>query len=500
MKALFRFLASLKLAVLVIVGLVAALSTATVLESKFDTPTAQYLVYQSFWFEALLTLLGINIIMVALSRWPWKKKHTAFLLAHVGIIMVLVGSGLTSRRGLDGNLRIPEGQSASRVELSTYEMQVSDGNQGYRFPIRWIPPGKRFPVLPFSDFGIAGSLRIDQMYSHADVDYQFVPDTSEPNRVVTHPDGRVFSAIHFKIKGAKGSPMRIEQDFWLWGGDSQFSKTQAGPALFEIVAREDLGKDAKAGRAQITFIPDEQGNIAYRVRAVDGSEAKGKITREKSQNVVLSSVPKSFAAKVEVTVLDWLPNSRPLAVYREAKVQYGQQAPPPAVRVTNGTDHVWMGLGDRAMISDNGRQYGLAFGHQSRILPFSIRLDQFEIGFNPGTMDPASYKSHVTVRYCESEPKESRDPERCPEDRKALIQMNEVLTEKGIIFYQASYEPSQNPADPRPTVTILSVNQDPGRALKYWGSLLIVLGSILLFGAKWRARARDGKKEVEMSL
>ena len=32
---------------------------------------------------------------------------------------------------------------------------------------------------------------------------------------------------------------------------------------------------------------------------------------------------------------------------------------------------------------------------------------------------------------------------------------------------------------------ILSVNRDPGRAMKYWGSILIVLGSILLFAMKY---------------
>jgi len=58
---------SLKLAVAVILGLTLALMVATFLESIYDTRTAQYFVYQSWWFTGLLGLLGVNIFFVALS-------------------------------------------------------------------------------------------------------------------------------------------------------------------------------------------------------------------------------------------------------------------------------------------------------------------------------------------------------------------------------------------------------------------------------------------------
>jgi hypothetical protein len=62
-----------------------------------------------------------------------------------------------------------------------------------------------------------------------------------------------------------------------------------------------------------------------------------------------------------------------------------------------------------------------------------------------------------------------------------LVSMNEPMKYGGFTFYQASYVDAQ----PRPTTSIFSVNQDPGRWLKYLGSLLIVLGSIWLFGMKY---------------
>jgi hypothetical protein len=62
--------------------------------------------------------------------------------------------------------------------------------------------------------------------------------------------------------------------------------------------------------------------------------------------------------------------------------------------------------------------------------------------------------------------------------------MNEPLEKHRFTIYQSSYEDG----NPRPTTSIFSVNQDPGRSWKYSGSLLIVLGSILLFAEKYRRK------------
>ena len=86
MKKIFKPLASLKIAVVLLAGLTASLAVATFTESLYDTRTAQYWVYRSWWFETLLAVLGINILAVMIDRWPWKPRHAPFLLAHIGIL------------------------------------------------------------------------------------------------------------------------------------------------------------------------------------------------------------------------------------------------------------------------------------------------------------------------------------------------------------------------------------------------------------------------------
>jgi len=109
---------SVKFAVVVMIGLTLSLIVATFLESAYDTPSAQYWVYQTWYFYGLLGMLFWLILAVALSRLPWKKKHLPFLTAHLGILLLLYGSWLTYEFGIDGSMQVAEGRTESTVELN----------------------------------------------------------------------------------------------------------------------------------------------------------------------------------------------------------------------------------------------------------------------------------------------------------------------------------------------------------------------------------------------
>src|SRR5438045_3935351 len=75
----FKFFASLKLAVVLLAVLIVAAIAGTIWESSFDAKVARAYVYRAPWFNLWLILLGANLIVSALSRWPWRKHHVAFL-------------------------------------------------------------------------------------------------------------------------------------------------------------------------------------------------------------------------------------------------------------------------------------------------------------------------------------------------------------------------------------------------------------------------------------
>src|SRR5262245_52901726 len=93
----FRVFASLRLAIFLLASLIMVLSTGTILESLYGTDTARILIYESRWFTLLLLLLGINLAASALDRFPWEKKHTGFVLTHLGIILILFGAFFTQQ-------------------------------------------------------------------------------------------------------------------------------------------------------------------------------------------------------------------------------------------------------------------------------------------------------------------------------------------------------------------------------------------------------------------
>jgi len=91
----FRFLASLKVAVSLLIVLGVVLATATVLESKFGREWAQWYCYTSGWFIGLIAALCLNIASAMLIRFPWKKPMIVFVLLQT-VLMVLMYFSYTS--------------------------------------------------------------------------------------------------------------------------------------------------------------------------------------------------------------------------------------------------------------------------------------------------------------------------------------------------------------------------------------------------------------------
>jgi len=105
----------------------------------------------------------------------------------------------------------------------------------------------------------------------------------------------------------------------------------------------------------------------------------------------------------------------------------------------------------------------LGWGSIMKKLPYSLYLDDFVLQTYPGSDNPATYESYVTLS----------DPELGIEDQKAHIYMNHPLNHRGSKHFQSSYDPDRQG-------TVLSVNHDPGKWPTYVGYTLITLGFILV--------------------
>src|SRR3990167_9105221 len=136
--SVFKFFASLRLAVALIVILGIFFAAGTFIESNHGAHAAQVLIYRTQWLSVLLFLLALNLLASALDRLPWKKKHIGFLTTHLGIILMLAGSLVTQAFGIEGQVQIQEGQTEGRMTLAEPLLHVMEVHSDQR----WIFPMK----------------------------------------------------------------------------------------------------------------------------------------------------------------------------------------------------------------------------------------------------------------------------------------------------------------------------------------------------------------------
>jgi hypothetical protein len=328
-----------------------------------------------------------------------------------------------------------------------------------RIPIKWIPPEVEFKKFSLKDRGVPYDLTVDRYITHADPQYSFVPDTT--------PNPRSMPALKVKLLGGR---MAIQQDYWLWSGDSSFSHIQAGPST--LIFGKGTGPE---GRPSLVVTPDANGGgIHFLATSSEGKKVSGALSASQLQNHTLDP---GWRGGVQIVFEQWIPHALPQSAYSPSRMQRGQNAPPSAIHLISGKGgegyELWLGVGERAVMDVGGKQIELGYFPERVIMPFQVKLDHFRVDHYDGTNDPSSYSSVVTV--IDSATKSS-----------SVISMNEPLLHMGTTLYQASYED----ASPRPITSIFSVNRDPGRIWKYLGSLLIVLGSILLFAMKYVQKKR----------
>jgi hypothetical protein len=123
------------MAVALLVTIAGTLAWGTLYETRFGTAAVQRFVYRAWWFQALLGFLALNLAAAALQRYPWKRKHVPFLLAHLGIILILIGGILGGRFGIEGQLIIPEGHAEQTLQLSRNVLVVREPNPGVSYVV-----------------------------------------------------------------------------------------------------------------------------------------------------------------------------------------------------------------------------------------------------------------------------------------------------------------------------------------------------------------------------
>lgn len=440
---IFDFFASLRLAVIVILMLAVISAVGTVVEARFDTLMAQKLVYHSVYMYVALGLLSINLIAVMIDRWPWRPHHAGFVLAHVGILVLLLGSWITQKFGVDGSVAFGIGEKSRYISVNDRELSVYSTFDGSRYtplfssPVDFIshPPQKR----PFT--AAIGSEKLEVLEYH-----HFALRQSEIRPSMKAGDG---PAVRIQLQNDN-----VNLSEWIKRPtSSNFGEISLGPA--KVVLSDGTYKPKEDENVIELFpSPNNKDELKYRVftKSKGGLSLEG-LAKEGSQ------VETGWMG-LRLRVLRYLPVAEEIVTYEPR--EKANNLTTAAIKIRFKDKEHWLGINSLLRLFNDDHMLVISYGNRRIDMGFEMTLADFRVGRYQGTQRAASYESEVDV----------------PGLGLQLISMNEPLKHKGFTFYQASFEQDETG---RPVASILSVNHDPGRWIKYLGSFLIVLGSIVLF-------------------
>ncbi|HEY3319808.1 MAG TPA: hypothetical protein VGP72_04955 [Planctomycetota bacterium] len=115
LSKILNLLASLKLALVLLLVIITAAAVGTILESGFNADVAKNYIYGHWWFDLWLAMLCINLIAVAIDRYPWKSYQSGFVLTHFGIVILLIGGLIDRQYGVEGFMRLYRGRPGNDI-------------------------------------------------------------------------------------------------------------------------------------------------------------------------------------------------------------------------------------------------------------------------------------------------------------------------------------------------------------------------------------------------
>lgn len=434
LKWAYQFLGSLKFAVVVIIALAVISTVGTLVETKYNAEIAQALVYKSIYMYITMISLVVSVILSALHRIPWKRRHTPFLVAHLGIIILVFGSWITLEFGIDGSMVLTSGKSNRYISLPQKEFKIYSSFDGTKFTTLLSKEVDFFQEPPNINFSLPdGDLKVNG----------YKPFALKDTKIINTEDERNGPAVRFILQNEN-----INLAEWLLHNGRRNAELMLGPAKV-VLTIEDYPESSEEN---VIVLKSEGQTLSYMVLSKNHNTLRGTI--KESEKITTPWMG------MEMQLVNYYPHAKEEVDFIAR--DYPNNLTTAAVRLQHKDETYWVQENSLFRLFTDTAAYYIVYGNKQIDVGIKVDLLDFRLGRYPGTMRAASYESLVKVDGKEEH----------------LISMNEPLKYKGFTLYQSSF---QEDAAGRPIASILSVNYDPGRWTKYFGSFLIVLGSILLF-------------------
>ncbi|EAL1490492.1 cytochrome C biogenesis protein [Campylobacter jejuni] len=506
MKNIIKSIGYLRVSVVLFLLFALFCALATFIESAYGTPTAWAMVYDTFWFEYIQLLLGINLLCGMFRYKMFGLKKLPLMIFHISFLFILVGSAMTRYAGFEGILPIREHTQNSLIESSKTSLRISAIKDGERYS---AVNDRYIGNLPFANsFKLKLNLGDDQaVLKYKDLilnaHYTYKENNNSDPLLVLMLSQKGSQGVDVKFE--KGEVKNIEGVNFAFMNDNvkaPFVKIDENLTLsssenLHFLSMLDgqnldlkIGEKANAKERRLYEIND----ISFVVKAASlhAQEALEGSNRPQDESFWLWF--KSAWLEVGRTMListfgepqNWknslLLHFKDFALSNENKnlELTGSNALKLELSYKNENKEFYIFEYNKPiMIELAGQKFFISWALSYEQLPFDIYLRDFVLDRYPGSMSPASYASEITVKNNN-------------ENFDYRIFMNNVLDYDGYRFYQSSYDQDEKG-------TVLSVNKDPGKIPTYIGYFLLCLGMFMNFlnpHSRFRTLARLINKDT----
>lgn len=112
-----RYIGSVRFAVPALALAAGSMIYGTWVESTQSRAAAAEIVYGSWWFVLLMTMICASLVLSVAVRYPWKRKHTGFIIVHASLISLIAIGFYTMRTKIEGQVVLAEGEASSIATL-----------------------------------------------------------------------------------------------------------------------------------------------------------------------------------------------------------------------------------------------------------------------------------------------------------------------------------------------------------------------------------------------
>ena len=369
---IFRFLSSLRLAVILLSVLIVMSIVGTLAESKFDADTARTWIYEAPWFHLWLLFLAANLTCSAFMRWPWKKYHTGFLLVHLGMIVVMIGAVIGQIWGIEGTMTLFKGEAPdNKLVLQKRQITVRDPDAQQAVMIKLgRQPLRVTEGEPLELWTTPGGWTIEAVDDSPRLIANFQPSASSEGS----------PAVLVRLRTAA---MNQTVEHWLLAGDRDHNRLDLGLITVDLARAADPAPATGApNRAVLTAQPD--GSLQLDLFASGRQISSAPLVR--NQAVITGWNDWTIEA------LQVLPSAQSGFTFRPLPA--GEAIPPGQslldgilVRATKADRIVeqWVGAGWRVSLPTGAFPLELAYGWEVADLPFGLVLEDFTVERNEGT-------------------------------------------------------------------------------------------------------------------